>query len=243
MQQRVQGRDCPLTFAFAANRLLQEGDTRIIELDSDNPVIVEMMIQFFYSLNYNDGASTKQKINNQVTNAIQSNGDEQGLTNSSPLLNNALVYAMADKYQVKWLKDRAISKTWHRLSENFKLKEFSDAIDTVWTSTPSSDNRMRSLYLENFLIRRCEILSGSDADTSLIWANNDFLRDVIRAEAEVLQGDNQSTLGIRMSLKCTIHNSEEEPTCRHYHDNGRSRVELKFKLNYNEPKTSMFKEP
>ena len=210
----------------------------MIELDSENPAIVDMMIQFFYSLNYNDGASAKQKVTSQVTNSGQNNPDENGPTYSSPLLNNALVYAMADKYQVEWLKERAISKTWYRLSEAFKLKEFSDAIETVWTSTPSSDKGMRHLFLENFLTRRPEILEGSVADTSPIWANNDFLQDVIRADAEILQCSNKSALAISKRMECSGC-GERELSCRIC----ARPTGVKLKPSHKEPRTTMFSEP
>ena len=215
-----------------------------------------MMIQFFYGLDYDDAAlvepeNSEEIIDSDQTGPAPDNLSDSGSENSAlddervkpartPLLNNALVYAMADKYQVKWLKDRAISKTWYRLTDAFKMKEYSQAIKTVWTSTPASDTGLSDVYLEAFLVRRSEILEASEAETRDLWAERGFLQDVIRAEARVLEPESTSKLALWIQARCPSDCGKEISyswcQCR---GNG---VGIAFNMRHSKPQTTMFSE-
>ena len=212
------------------------------------------MIQFFYSLNYDDIALTEPENSSEVTVSNQTDSTSIESSDSSSesstignqehyrrklartsLLNNAFVYAMADKYQVKWLKDRAISKTWYILTEAFNPRDYCQAIETVWSTTPSSDTGLRTVYLEAFLVKRTEILDASKAETRDLWANNEFLQSAIRAQAEVLE-PGESDLSLSIQRYCP-EGHEGDLRCGTYcsHKTG-----ITFKLRDNKPQTEMF---
>lgn len=62
----------------------------------------------------------------------------------SPLKFHARVFALADKYDVKFLCDLAANKYYFRLRDNFDYVEFLDSIPDVYQLTPPQ-SRMRML--------------------------------------------------------------------------------------------------
>ena len=215
-----------------------------------------MMIQFFYGLDYDDTAHIEPENSEEIVDADQTDvapdrlsdcGSENNTTDTdrvkpakSPLLNNTLVYAMADKYQVKWLKDKAISKTWYILTDAFNVKEYSQAIKTVWTSTPASDTGLSNVYLEAFLVRRSAILAASEAETRDLWAERGFLQEVIRAEAWALEPDSTSKLAVSIQV-CCPEDCGKDMMCSWCHHQGKE-VGIAFKMRDSKPQIAMFSE-
>ena len=60
-----------------------------------------------------------------------------------PLVINARVYALAEKYQIKGLKDVAKGKFITELEMDWTDKDFFTAIKIVYTTTPSFDRGLR----------------------------------------------------------------------------------------------------
>ena len=205
------------------------------------------MIQFFYSLDYDDSVFTEPENSNETpvellnsaleSSTIENQGHSTSKLTRTSILNNALVYAMADKYQVKWLKDRAMSKTWYILTDAFELNDYCQAIETVWTTTPPSDIGLRTVYLQIFLVRRAEILKASKAETKDLWTTNDFLQSVIRAEAEA-SGLDESDLALS-KRGCCPRGHQEDIKCSGYCGEA---LGITFKLRHNKPQTAMFSE-
>ena len=89
----------------------------------------------------------------------------------NPLVINAHVYAMAEKYEIPALKRMAAKKTANHLDESeHPLHFFVDAIKVVWTTTPSSDKGLRSLYIAAFLFNYKDLISDTDMKT--VFANH-----------------------------------------------------------------------
>jgi len=96
-------------FDKACDGPFKESSTREITLMEDDPEAVDRMINWLYCLDYND--------------APTHNGVRQS---KGSLSINALVYAIADKYDIKGLKKTAIEKTEAalKLPLDFKNKDF-----------------------------------------------------------------------------------------------------------------------
>jgi hypothetical protein len=56
---------------------------------------------------------------------------------------HAEVYALADKYNIKGLKDLAYEKFVQTLSLVYTDEKFFETVDIIYTSTPQSDVRLR----------------------------------------------------------------------------------------------------
>ncbi|PVI05415.1 hypothetical protein DM02DRAFT_498558, partial [Periconia macrospinosa] len=125
---------CPRSDFFAAAvDFGKEAIENKIELSTDEPEIVKLMIQYLYdwvianSFYFLQGISTTDL--------------------TAPII-HAKVYAIAEKYHIQGLKFVAI--------ENFRLatldvivnKEFCNAIDVVYTTTPDSDRGLRDLVVK-----------------------------------------------------------------------------------------------
>lgn len=88
---------------------------------------------------------------------------------------NALVYAMADKYEVENLKDFAIAKFQEATSNDWKSPSFAYAADLVFRTTPSTDQGLRQIVTNTLeqhrqLVEYAEIRSLLDSDNGMAWA-------------------------------------------------------------------------
>ena len=79
---------------------LQESLLQEVTLDND-PEIIEIMVRYFYELDYDDGRSSKE---------LNQTADEEDPP-AYPLKTNARVWRAADFYGVNGLKKLAVSKT------------------------------------------------------------------------------------------------------------------------------------
>ena len=73
----------------------QEGSSRRIELEEDNPLAVARMITYFYTFDYDDSLTSVEANTNKVYNELDM---------------NAWVYVTADKYDVPELRTMALRK-------------------------------------------------------------------------------------------------------------------------------------
>lgn len=74
--------------------MVQESITGVLDLEDDNPNIVARMITFLYLQDYDESETS----------------DEAGKEGYGRLLINAIVYIIADKYDISALKDLARKK-------------------------------------------------------------------------------------------------------------------------------------
>lgn len=88
---------------------------------------------------------------------------------------NALVYAMADKYEVENLKESAKAKFQEAASNDWKSPSFAYAADLVFSTTPSSDQGLRQIVTNTIdrhreLVEYAEIRSLLDSNNGMAWA-------------------------------------------------------------------------
>lgn len=67
---------------------------------------------------------------------------------------HAEVYALADKYNIKGLKDLADEKFGEALDLAFTGQKFFEAVDTIYTETPRSDTRLRKKVAAHLVERK-----------------------------------------------------------------------------------------
>ena len=68
---------------------------------------------------------------------------------------DAQVYALADKYRIPTLKRYVLDRVSAVFKDDeFDVQAFLMSVRTVWTSTPSSDQGLRNLYVKQLLCHR-----------------------------------------------------------------------------------------
>ncbi|KAL2057371.1 hypothetical protein ABVK25_002424 [Lepraria finkii] len=100
----------------------------IIELKEDNVRAVEAMLYFVYIFGY-DGSGNGQEC-------------------ISPMIFNAEVYSIADKYGILALKVRATEKFDKAVRTCWDMDDVAHAITEVYSSTPSTDRGLRDTAVE-----------------------------------------------------------------------------------------------
>lgn len=116
----------------------KETSTSTLRLEHDDPAAVERMIKFLYTGNYdqeNDEFATDQ------------NGEP---SHDLTLMANALVYSIADKYDIDRLKAFARSRfNDGGCCEMWNCENFREVVTTVFDTTPDSDQGLRSDVVES----------------------------------------------------------------------------------------------
>lgn len=171
-------------------------------LEDDDPVIVERMLTFLYTREYDDRAPAQiEELVNTSKNAVDSllevddqetssfanlavvNGKEIdrdfSILELSRALTNIAVYAIAEKYNLKDLKKaaliRCLSQTW----ASWPLDELRVIAKEVYSSTPSSDRGLRDKVICDCTDHAQEL--GEQEDwISLIKLDADFGFDLFQ---------------------------------------------------------------
>ena len=128
------------------------------------------MIRYLYRLDYKDQACA-------------SDGTDS-VTTGGPLVINACIYALGDKYEIPILKEVAKEKTMVAIRTEWKKECFLDAIHIVWTTTPSSDRGLRGCYIPIITKHRTDL-----------GARGDFM-DVLRIHGDLAVDILELTWGV-----------------------------------------------
>ncbi|KAI1495165.1 BTB/POZ protein [Biscogniauxia mediterranea] len=157
---------CPRSKFFAAAckaEKFKEGHTGTVGLHSDDPRIVEMMIYYFYHLDYNVDSPTSQANGSSSTstdanNTTQPNGKKGNRStkqaSNSPstpnIVTHVRVYSLAEKYLVEGLKRIACDKFKAEVARQWSSQDFLDAVREAYTSTIESDRGLRDVITSAF---------------------------------------------------------------------------------------------
>ena len=116
----------------------QEGVTGTIDLPDDDPATFARMVSFLYTMKYDDGASTAITAATRPWVPSIGGGHIWRSIGDTPLYRttaNALVYALADKYNVPGLGELAEVK--FKASIAFcSLRDLPDVVETVLNAAP-----------------------------------------------------------------------------------------------------------
>ncbi|KAK4696047.1 hypothetical protein P7C71_g1801, partial [Lecanoromycetidae sp. Uapishka_2] len=138
----------------------KEAKTATIDLKEDNPDAVNRMLIYLYTLDYPDGEVPKTQKPTRSNEALKpphlripvrsapspQSDSTQATDPVNILMNNALVYALADKYDLSKLKIIARDKFLASTKDaQWPYKDFIEVIHTVYNTTPDNDNALRSI--------------------------------------------------------------------------------------------------
>ena len=125
----------------------------------DDPDIVDCMVEYLYRLDYDDQASSAHGY----------------------LTVHALVYAMAEKYEIMSLKELAKSKMAEAIKRgNWFLESFVQALQVIWATTPESDRGLRDQVIPVFMKHK-EKMKKDKLFIEMIRSNGDLAVDIIQA--------------------------------------------------------------
>ncbi|KAI6289622.1 hypothetical protein MCOR27_000118 [Pyricularia oryzae] len=123
-----------------------EGFEGVITLHDNEPLVIDMMIQYLYLLDYKPAYDPSFQFAESKQNA------------SAPdLLLHTKMYAIADNYAIAGLKALAVVKFKSSAGEAWNIKDFLDAAIEAYSSTVETDRDMRNAVVQMFA-RRKELL-------------------------------------------------------------------------------------
>lgn len=183
---------CSSDFSVIVVDSVQEGMTGVIELPDDDPPSIKRMINYLYTLDYSDEDSVVSRHDDEVkalrsTPPAQDIGDDSAEDGMSPppdaksnndpdddesktaakpdimpkLMANALVYALGEKYNIPDLKILAESK-FMGIVYDCPTADLSTIVETVYTTTPSSDMSLRSQLIDVCTNRLAELMENRE---------------------------------------------------------------------------------
>jgi len=111
--------------------------------------------------------------------------DASATTNEPSLLNNVLVYAIAEKYGIAELKEMAKAKFQGRARSLLSTKEFSEIIRELYRSTPSRDRGLRDIVSQVCAQQGRRIIDSPELNAIIVETGEfglDLLREVLKYE-------------------------------------------------------------
>ena len=104
------------------------------------------------------------------------------------LQHSALVYAIADKYEVLGLKTCVLQNVSAYLrGKKFHSDDFIECIPRVWTSTLPSDKGLRNIFLECFFVNRADFFEDPGI-MSRLKTVEEFASDVLLEDWKLSSG-------------------------------------------------------
>lgn len=147
----------------------QESETGVIDLPDDDLALVEAMINFMYTFRYGSTDPNEHQ----------------------PLLFDANVFALADKYDVSGLRQAAVTAFKVKLGTG-SIDEFVEAVPAIYTNTPPSVMELRTAAV-NFAKMQLKALAKTDAFIGMMERVGAFGKDLVKSMAsEMERGPNQT---------------------------------------------------
>ncbi|KAI1119089.1 BTB/POZ protein [Nemania sp. NC0429] len=148
---------CPRSgfFAAACRGDFKEAREGKISLPEDDPKAVELMIQFFYHLDYKINAVGTASGDKKLTPLDKETDPLPPCQSSdvkvdSTLMIHAKVYALAQKYLIDDLKTIALRKFANYASRDWNRESFLDVAEAGYELTPESESGLRAAVVETF---------------------------------------------------------------------------------------------
>ena len=169
--------------------LFKEAKTSTIVLKEDDPPTVRRMFTYLYTLAYDDegDAASAQHYMANETNVVTSQAlttnitplSAEELLRHAKMMNNVVVYAIAQKYDIDELKELATAKFRKLLWLKAPSHGLPDIIDAVFETTSLTDPRLRDVSVEICTHHSTEIIAD-DHLCSIIKDHGELGLEVLR---------------------------------------------------------------
>ena len=233
-------------------------------MNDDDPQTVNRMMLYLYTLDYPDedvsGVRAERVAINQSplphlkrkTSTTTEEGTDSGsvaegaVPHDARMMNNVLVYAVAEKYDIPELKDLAKHKFQTLASSKWPHDEFQAIVECVFTTTPDNDMGLRQIVLDLCEKHFHDILKDEESRAGLLEIQaiaavvldaavrkidqDNMLLDgalakqiAMREELSQVEADRQEAVlqkNLWMSqLDSSFEKANEVQKCRHCHEN------------------------
>lgn len=220
-------------------------------MHDDDPETVKRMLSYLYTLDYvdehlpDDPTETvvaeaklpphlRHKTKTATGGENRSGGSFSGVE-SEPLydpkrLNNVLVYAIADKYDVPELKELAKRKFQHLMNNEWSNFEFEAVRNAIFGTTPSQDTSLRQI-LSQICINHVEDIVKDVRLRSVVLSNEELAHELLE-HAMQEKADNLRSLYQALDKQVSMQDalSEAKSTIRFLDQNKQKENELQDKL-------------
>ncbi|CZR53758.1 uncharacterized protein PAC_03639 [Phialocephala subalpina] len=205
-----------------------ESINKEISLEEDDPDTVERMLAYLYTSGYCDGdysgpaasvASREEVLadvledeerSGSTSQPITEEQDNASATTDEPsLLNNVLVYAIAEKYGIAELKEMAKAKFQSQVGGLLSAKEFPEIIRELYRSTPSSDRGLRDIVSQVCAQQGTTIVDRPDLNSTIVEVGEfglDLLREVLKDKRRLAE----KAVAINIALKEDLNEKKDE---------------------------------
>ena len=174
--------------------MLQEAETSLIVLEEDDPPTVCRMLTYLYTLDYDDDGPPAS-AEHYMANGTEAATSEALTTTNSPLsaedllkhakmMNNVVVYAIAQKYDIKGLKELATMKFLELLWLEAPNYAFPNIIGAVFDISSSTDSGLRRVAAKYCALYSTQILAD-DHLCGVIKDHSDLGLDMLREVSEI----------------------------------------------------------
>lgn len=155
-------------------------------MSDDEPSIVGKMIDFLYTLDYDDRPSSSVVAEEAKQQQQQARASDQ----ASSLLVNAKVYIIADKYELEALKSFACTKYKKVLSNTWNSPFFPESACHVLENTMETDRPLRDVIVRVASEHAKDLLDRDDF-VEMLKNHGDVAADILR---KVVKRCDQSAL-------------------------------------------------
>jgi hypothetical protein len=162
--------------------------------------MIAKMIEFFYNTRYNDDRGIDEEdITDQP---VEANSDVavEAISNvatigAGPLITNAKMYILGDKYDIESLKNFAARKYGEVVKEPWYNDTFAESVELVYSNIAIDDNTLKSVIINAATSKISQFLMRGDF-IRLLQHNGDIATDIL------LSTDILSTNKPRACIKC-----------------------------------------
>ena len=181
--------------------LFQEAQTCTIVLKEDDPPTVRRMLTYLYTLTYDDEGDAASAEHYMVNGAKISKAaptlspplSEEELSRHAKMMNNVVVYAVAQKYDISELKELATFKFRQLLWLKAPSPSLLHVVDAVFETTSIADSGLRSVVAKYCIKYRTEIVADNHLST-MIRDHGDLGLDILRQDKVELTKTTLATL-------------------------------------------------
>ena len=212
-------------------------------MNDDDPQTVNRMLLYLYTLDYPDEVvpgvraehvaidqSPLPHLRRKTSNTIEEETDpgtaSDGAAPHGPrMMNNVLVYAVAENYDIPELKDLAKHKFQTLASSKWPHDGFHAITECIFTTTPDNDMGLRPIVLDICAEHFYDILKDEESRAGLL--ENQAIADVV-LDTAVCEMDQDRMLldeAVRQKnmwmsqLDSSFERANKVQKCRHCHEN------------------------
>ena len=132
----------------------QEAITATINLNDDDQSTIRRMLTYLYTLDYDDqdasNATAMEESQNTGGHDTDSSSKPEKVDDATAIhrkrMNNVLVYALAEKYNISALKELAATK-FVGCEGPVAFAQHQDLVNAIFESTPDTDMRLRNVVI------------------------------------------------------------------------------------------------